>query len=368
MRSCIACTSSLIVTMAVMGAADGLAGAGGSAGASPPDPGTRNREPGRFEARPFPPPGLAGRFGDAVAYGPHRDGQYPGGPAPSREEIRQDLHLIARHWGLLRMYGASGPADATAGGVPGPAETVLQVIRADGLGLKVMLGAWIAPQDGPVEGGDATAGGGAAANRRELEAAIRLAAAYPEIVVAICVGNETQVSWSAHRVPADLLLACVREVRARTEVPVTVADDLKYWLTPPSRALAAEVDFITLHAHPLWNGIELDAALPWLQGIVADVSALHPDRPVVLGETGWATARSDEGEQARLIRGRTGEGEQAAFHRAVTGWARREGLVLFWFEAFDENWKGGDDPDEVEKHWGLYRSDRTPKEALADGS
>ena len=35
----------------------------------------------------------------------------------------------------------------------------------------------------------------------------------------------------------------------------------------------------------------------------------------------------------------------------------------FYFEAFDEKWKGGQHPAEVEKHWGVYRSDRTPKPA-----
>jgi exo-beta-1,3-glucanase (GH17 family) len=38
---------------------------------------------------------------------------------------------------------------------------------------------------------------------------------------------------------------------------------------------------------------------------------------------------------------------------------------VYYFEAFDENWKGSSDPLEPEKHWGLYRADRTPKLALA---
>ncbi len=45
------------------------------------------------------------------------------------------------------------------------------------------------------------------------------------------------------------------------------------------------------------------------------------------------------------------------------GW--RERITSTWFEAFDERWKGGPHPDEVEKHWGLFRSDRTPKQAVA---
>jgi exo-beta-1,3-glucanase (GH17 family) len=71
-----------------------------------------------------------------------------------------------------------------------------------------------------------------------------------------------------------------------------------------------------------------------------------------------------EGEQARLIKGRPGEAEQAVFFDAVTAWAERERVTVFFFEAFDENWKGGEHPNEVEKHWGLYRADRTPKLAV----
>ena len=44
-----------------------------------------------------------------------------------------------------------------------------------------------------------------------------------------------------------------------------MADDFNYWNKDKSRALAAEIDFITMHAHPLWNGQQLPDALPWLQ-------------------------------------------------------------------------------------------------------
>ncbi|MBK9470769.1 MAG: glycosyl hydrolase family 17 [bacterium] len=277
----------------------------------------------------------------AVCYGPHRDGQRPDGPAPSTAELREDLHLLAAHWNLVRVYGSRGPA-----------ETMLAIIRADSLDLKVMLGAWVSPAD--------TAG-----NRAEIEAAARLAAAYPELVAAVCVGNETQVTWSAHRCAPEVLLAALRETRTRVQVPVTTADDFNFWNKPESAAVAAEVDFITLHAHPLWNGRQLEEALPWLRAQLDEVAALHPDRTVVIGETGWATQRHTEGEQATLMKGRLGEAQQKIFHDEVRAWAAEARVTVFFFEAFDENWKGGAHPDEVEKHWGLWRADRTPKAALA---
>ena len=312
----------LLILLAPLGAC------GGGGGADAPGSRTLEITPG-------------GRWpGNAVCYGPHRDGQEPGGATPSPAQLREDVRLMSRHWGLLRVYGAAEFA-----------ADLLEAIRAEAPAMKVMLGVWIEPAD-------------EAANCREADAAVALANAYPDIVVAVCVGNETQVHWAAHRCPPEQLLRHVRRVRAAVSVPVTTADDFSWWLTPASRAVAAELDILTLHAHPMWNGRQLDEALPWLEAQIDSIAARHPDRTLVLGETGWATSAADHGEQARLIRGTPGEGEQAQFLAAVTAWAQERRLPVFWFEAFDENWKGGDDPAEVEKHWGLYRADRTPKAAL----
>ena len=175
-------------------------------------------------------------------------------------------------------------------------------------------------------------------------------------------------AWSAHRSPLDILIGHVRTVRAGTTVPVTAADDYNFWNKPESHTLTPELDLVVLHAHPMWNGIQAEVAFEWTRDTYRAIQAEHPDRLVVYGETGWATMKHTEGEQARLIKGRPGEAEQAAFFDAVTSWSKRERVTVFFFEAFDENWKGGEHPDEVEKHWGLYRADRTPKLAVRDRS
>lgn len=302
-----------------------------------PDPYVRE-DP--FNVRDFRPLSEDRWIGNAVCYGPHRDGQRPGDLDPSAAEIREDLDLMLPHWNLLRIYGSTGFS-----------ETLLTVIRDDGLDMKVMLGVWIAPN-------------APEANRREVDAAIRLAEAFPDIVVAVSVGNETQIHWSAHRTPFDTLLVNVRRVRAGVSVPVTVADDFNFWNKPESRILDREVDFITMHAHPMWNGLQLEESLPWLRNQLAAVAEIHPDLTLVLGETGWATSVHDQGEQAELIKGKPGEVEQKLFHDSVRAWAAAERLTVFFFEAFDENWKGGEHPAEVEKHWGLFRSDRSGKQAV----
>jgi exo-beta-1,3-glucanase (GH17 family) len=283
-------------------------------------------------------------IGAGISYGEYRDGQSPGGDAPTLEHIREDLHLIQGHWNLIRMYGTRN------------AEKALRVIREDKLPIYVMLGAWIDPETTPKD---------EEANRSEVDNVIRLANAYPDIVIAINVGNETQVDWSWHRSPPELLIGYLREVRAGTKVPVTTADDYNFWNKPESEAVAAECDFIGLHAYAMWNGQTLVEALDWTRAQVEDIQARHPNHQIVHCETGWATTRMTTGEQGRLIKGTAGEREQELFYRAYRDWATEIRLGHFYFVAFDENWKGGPDPDEVEKHWGLFNEDRTPKKAIA---
>lgn len=283
-------------------------------------------------------------IGNGIAYGMHRDGQHPDHLQPTREELRQDLALIARRWHLIRMYNSSATAEA-----------VLEVIRADHLPIKVMLGAWIAPEPSPEA---------AARNRAEVDGTVRLANAFPEVAIAAIVGNESQIGWSDHRVPPEVLIRALREVRAHTRIPVTTADDFAYWASRDSAWVAAECDFLDVHAYAMWNGKPLEQALGFTRDKLAEVARRHPGRTLLLGEFGWATRRHSEGDQARLIKGAAGEAEQAQFFEQALAWTSRERIPNLWFEAFDENWKGGPHPDEVEKHWGLYRADRTPKQAI----
>ena len=291
------------------------------------------------EARPLDPYRDGKWIGQGISYGPFRDGQRPGGPSPTRAQMREDLELLRGRWALLRIYSA----DAVA-------EDLLSLLREEKLPFKVLLGAWIAP-DAPEE------------NRRQVENAVRLARAYPDVVLALVIGNETQVSWSGHKVSADVLVGWLREARRGTTLPVSTADDFGFWLEPRSDQVAREVDFIVLHVYAMWNGQPLDRALAFTQEKYAEVVRRHPGLPVVLGEAGWATAKHTEGEQATLIKGEPGEAQQRVFHDQFRAWVARDGIVSTWFEAFDENWKGGPHPDEVEKHWGLFRADRTPKQA-----
>jgi len=306
-----------------------------------------------FQQREFAPR-LAGKWiGQGVAYGPYRAGQAPLGRLPTITQVVEDLELMAGHWNLIRMYGAR---EVTA--------DALVLIREDKLPIRVMLGAWIANETPSDTISVAAAQRVQKSNQAEVAAAIKLAKQYPDVVIAVCVGNETQVSWSEHRTNPDVLIGYIRQVRAAVKAPVTTADDFKFWTSPESQQVAGEIDFIVSHHHPLWLGQKIETALAWTQETFAAVRKQHPHKQVVIGETGWATKSHNKGKQAELIKGAPGEAQQRKYYREFTAWTKQEQVVSFFFEAFDEPWKGGAHPNEVEKHWGLFYENRKPKPAL----
>ena len=145
--------------------------------------------------------------------------------------------------------------------------------------------------------------------------------------------------------------------------PVTTAADYNFWNKPHSQAVAKEVDFLLLHAYAMWNGKSLENAVPWTAKTVGEIQALHPTLKIVIGETGWATELDPEGSEVQHIKAPAGEQEQIRFYQEFVAWADQAQVPYFYFEAFDEPWKGSANPREVEKHCGLYNVDRTPKPA-----
>ena len=55
------------------------------------------------------------------------------------------------------------------------------------------------------------------------------------------------------------------------------------------------------------------------------------------------------------------EENQAVYYSDLVRWSEKDGIFIFVFDACDEPWKGSPEPLEPEKHWGLFKVDRTPK-------
>ena len=194
-------------------------------------------------------------------------------------------------------------------------------------------------------------------NAQELARGIGLAREYEDVVVAVNVGNEALVEWNDHMVSVENVIAYVRQVKDAIRQPVTVADNYVWWIEDGA-ALAAEVDFLGVHTYPQWEEKTIDEALGYTIENMAGVQAAHPGKPLAILEAGWTTIAIEFGERAN-------EADQARYFDDMDQWAADNNVTVFFFEAFDEPWKGNpDQPLGAEKHWGLFNVDRTPKKVM----
>ncbi len=287
-------------------------------------------------------------IGAGVSYGPFRDGQAPGGLSPSIDELREDLHIISEYWKWIRVYGARGITS-----------DILKIIDEDNLDIKVMLGAWIAKEEGNEQIKNS--------NLEEVDQAIYLANKFSTIVNSINIGNETMVFWSDHIVDINTMKEYIEYTSNRVDVPVSTADDFNFWNKEESKIIADISDFIIIHIHPLWAGVLEDKALEWVQRIYSEIQSFHPTKKIIIGETGWATKRHTQGLEAELMNGEASEEQLYNYYRDFTLWASKNKIPHHFFEIFDEKWKGGSHPDEAEKHWGIFYSNRKIKSIFNDG-
>jgi exo-beta-1,3-glucanase (GH17 family) len=297
----------------------------------------------------------------AIAYSGFREGQHPdrgfGAKNPSAAEILEDLEILAAHdFGLIRLYDAKENS-----------RTTLELIDKHELPIKVLLGMWLDAEVSNHEGcpwldepiPESKLAENTIANAAEVQRGIELANRYSDIVVAVNVGNEALVDWNDHMVPLDNVIAYVRQVKAAIEQPVTVADNYEWWIRDGA-PLAAELDFLGIHTYPAWEGKTIDEALAYTIENMERVRAALPDKPMAILEAGWATTAIEFGDRAS-------EENQARHYRELAEWAEQTNTTVFFFEAFDEPWKGDPaNPLGAEKHWGIFNVDRTPKLVVAD--
>jgi glucosylceramidase len=320
--------------------------------------------------------------------------------SPSVAEIKEDLKILsAMGVKLIRTYNtAEFPQSAR----------ILQVIRelrqADPeFEMYVMLGAWINCQGAFTPDVDHSRED-AVWNKTEIDKAIELAQAYPDVAKIIAVGNEAMVHWQAHFVHPAVILKWVnylRQARAEGRLPPdTLITTSENWAALGGEAayrnadlleLLRQIDFLSLHTYAfhdthynqglLWGAtpdeLDLPVAEQAQRSIERAVASQQRQFAIVeqflkdnginkaihLGETGWATLDdalySDEGTCAG------DEYLSKLFYDAVQDWTRARNLTCFYFEAFDEPWKS-DGTAGSEGHFGLFTVDGKAKFPLWD--
>jgi len=299
---------------------------------------------------------LAG-VSSAICYSGFRSGQHPdrgnGAVNPSYEEVLQDLMILSQEANLklIRLYDAGENS-----------QMVLRVIKDNKIPIKVLQGIWLKAEisnhetcawlKAPIS--SEILQNNRAENKAEINRGIQLANQYPGIIAAVNVGNEALVEWNDHGVAVDSIISYVRKVKASIKQPVSVADNYKWWAKHGTE-LAKVVDFVAIHVYPIWEGKDIQEGLSFTIKNVSEVRKALPKSRIVITEAGWASLAAEFGQRAS-------EKKQARYYKDLMTWAAKMNITTFFFEAFDEDWKG-DTANTLgaEKHWGLYTVDRKKK-------
>jgi len=291
-------------------------------------------------------------YGKAICYSGYREGQNPMESIyPSDDEILEDLKILEKDFDYIRMYDASQYTLRT-----------LQLIKVKRIKLKVLLTMNLL---GEISNPDCSWGGNYTVteiarniknNQAELEKVILYANQYPDVVCAVSAGNESVPEWNENLVSSGRILYFVKELKKRANKPVTYCDNVHYW-KDHLREVANEVDFISIHLYPFWEGKYVPEAIESVISGYHYIKALYPQKEIVITETGWATKSNHVHAQTHIAN----EDNQKIFNSVIDTWTEKEKITCFFFEAFDETWKGSKDPYEPEKHWGYYDVYRKPK-------
>jgi glucan 1,3-beta-glucosidase len=277
---------------------------------------------------PMPPSPLdPGEKLYCISYAPFHGAQTPLDLSTRIEpgQIERDLAQLSRITDCIRSYSVDFGLDR----VPEIAQRQ---------GLKVLLGLWVSSH--------------ADRTQYQLSTGVELARKYPDVVRAVIVGNEALLRGE---VSPERLAEYIRSVKSQVSMPVTYADVWEFWLR--HRALAAAVDFVTIHILPYWEDDPVAAvdAASHVDAIRKHVVASFPGKEVMIGEVGWpSTGRMRAGalpspaNQARVI-------------AEVLSRGKRENFRVNVIEAYDQPWKRYLEGT-VGGHWGLFDdATRSPK-------
>jgi glucan 1,3-beta-glucosidase len=241
-------------------------------------------------------------------------------PPASAATIEGDFTVLSRITSCVRTYSTDLGVDQ-----------VPAIARRHG--MTVLLGIWLGRE--------------APKNQREVDAAVALANAYPDVVRMVIVGNEVLLRGE---LSPEALTAYIRDVKSRVKVPVTYADVWEFWLR--YRQVADAVDLVTVHMLPYWEDIPIaaEASARHVDAVHAEVARGFPGKDIMIGEVGWPSAgRMREGALPSPA-------NQARFMQEMMASAKRGNYRLNVIEAFDQPWKRQMEGT-VGGHWGLIGAD-----------
>jgi exo-beta-1,3-glucanase (GH17 family) len=317
--------------------------------------------------------------GKAINYSAYRTAG-PGSEVPTDAQVLEDLRLLhAAGYNLLRLFAADVVSTK-----------VLRLALANYPDMQFHLGAYIFGINAP---------GGAACDSNpqntdpvtgQLAQVVLLANTYPNVAT-VSVGNET--SFFRTYMPVSCLAGYIQTVRSQVAQPVTADDDYTFYCSaapecsPAGSAdpILAIVDFVSIHTYPMsnpgrWDWVQagtaagparakamMEASLAEAKAMFGSVASktyvnaagttvsIAASLPIVIGETGWKARQTNHSATAYgLIEQYAATPMNAKWYydllygsapgaaNVYPAWQGSAGgpLAIFYFEAFDEVWKG----------------------------
>ncbi|MGJ8744174.1 glycosyl hydrolase family 17 protein [Polaribacter sp.] len=326
----------------------------------------------------------------AISYGGYREKSREDNQ-PTIPQLKEDLKLMhAMGIRIIRTYNVQPELPHAANIL----EAIHQLKKEDSnFEMYVMLGAWIDCENAWTDK-EPNHEIESEQNKGEIGRAVALANKYPDIVKIIAVGNEAMIRWAtSYFVRPNVILKWVNHLQdlkangtLSKDLWITCSDDFASWGggDPSYRVKELEdlikaVDYVSMHTYAYHNSHynptfwktphhirnlsdkeKIDAAMSrainfaknQYNGVKNYMKSIGVNKPVHIGETGWATISSGHygvnGSRA------TDEYKQGLYFNKLREWTQKEGISCFYFEAFDEQWKDANNPQGSENHFGLF--------------
>ena len=255
-----------------------------------------------------------------ISFSPYIEGQGPGTEV-SGGQISDRLSVISPYTQWIRTFSCSEGNEQ------------IPAIAHDA-GLKTMVGVWL--DDNRDQ------------NEIEMANAIEIAAAGHANILG--VGNEVLLRGE---LTEDELLDYIRRAKeAAPGVPVGYVD--AYFEFNDHPRIAEACDVILANCYPFWEGCPAEHVLLYMKEMYRRVERVADGKRIIVSETGWPNI------------GTPTEGAVPSYQNAIKyfvdtcRWAEEDNIELFYFSAFDEDWKVDDEGD-VGAYWGLWDKDGQPK-------
>jgi exo-beta-1,3-glucanase (GH17 family) len=257
-----------------------------------------------------------------LSFSPYISGQGPGTQI-TEAQIHQRLQLMAPYVKWVRTFSCT------------EGNELIPKIAAE-YGLKTLVGVWL---EDDLEN-----------NEKELANAIKVAQAGHADLLA--VGNEVLLREEMSQ--EQLIDYIHRAKQGAPGVPVGYVD--AYFLFEDNQKVTDACDVIFANCYPFWEGYPAEHALVHMKDMYRRAQKVAPGKKVIISETGWP----DQGSSERAA--------VPSYENAIRyfvdsyHWTQEEGIELFYFSSFDEDWKVADEGD-VGAYWGILDKDGNHKYA-----